>query len=67
MFGELSFLTSLGQQNVYEFLNLLCKFMLSFSKTLQNNLSHSFTLNIREVMKFYNLGNQSLETDFSAL
>ena len=40
--------------------------MLSFSKPLQNNLSHTFTPNIREVMKFYNVGSQSLETDFGA-
>ena len=40
--------------------------MLSFSNTLENNLSHAFTANIREVKKFYNLGDQVLETDFSA-
>ena len=42
--------------------------MLPFSKTLQNNLSHAFTPNIREVMKLYNIGEQSLEieADFSA-
>ena len=40
--------------------------MLSFSKTLQNNLSHAFTPNIRDVIKFYSPGDQSLETDFSA-
>ena len=37
--------------------------MLSFSKTLQNHLSHAFAPNIREVMKFCDLGDQSLETD----
>ena len=40
--------------------------MFSFSKTLQNNWSQAFTANIREVVKFYNLGDQNLETDFSA-
>ena len=58
------FLTLLGQQNFHEFLNFLCKFMLSFSKALENNWSHALTPNIREVMKFYNLGDQSLERDF---
>ena len=49
-----------------EFLNFLCKFMLSSSKSLQNNLSYAFTPNIRDVMKVYNPGYQSSETDFGA-
>ena len=30
--------------------------MLSFSYNSQNNLNYASTLNVREVMKFYNLG-----------
>ena len=34
---------------------------------IQNNLNHASTSNIREVMKFSNLGDRSFETDFSPL
>ena len=33
---------------------------------MENNYRHAFTPNIREVTKFYNLGDQILETDFCA-
>ena len=33
-------------------------------KTSQNNLNYASTLNIGEIMKFYNLGNKTFETDF---
>ena len=45
--------------------NFLCIFPLSVSLTFQNNLNYASTLNIREVIKFYNLGNKSFETDFN--
>ena len=59
------FLTPLGQQKFQQFSNFLCTFMLSLSLTFQNNLNYASTLNIREVVKFYNLGNKSFEIDFS--
>ena len=39
--------------------------MWSFRKTFQNNLIYPSTSNVREDMKFYNLGDKSFETDFS--
>ena len=45
--------------------NFLCIFTTSVSVTFQNNLNYASNLNIREVMKFYNLGNKSFETDFN--
>ena len=39
--------------------------MLSFWQTFQNNLNYASTSNIREVIKFYNLGDKTFETDFS--
>ena len=37
---------------------------MSLSKPFWNNLNYASTANIREVMKFYNLGDKSFETDF---
>ena len=39
--------------------------MSSVSLTFQNNVNYASTLNIREVMKFYNLANKNFETDFN--
>ena len=39
--------------------------MLSFRQTFQNNLNYASTSNIRKVIKFYNLGDKTFETDFS--
>ena len=39
--------------------------MWSFRKTFQNTLIYPSTSNVREDMKFYNLGDKSFETDFS--
>ena len=38
---------------------------LSYSKPFYNTLYYASTANIIEVMKFYNPGNKSFETDFS--
>ena len=38
--------------------------MLPFSKTSKNNLNYLSILNIREVIKFCNLGDQGFQTDF---
>ena len=40
---------------------------LSYSKHFHNNLDHASTANIEEVMKFYNLGDKTFETDFRRL
>ena len=34
--------------------------------TFQNNLNYASTSNIRKLIKFYNLGDKTFETDFSA-
>ena len=39
---------------------------LSYSKPFHNTLNYASTANIEEVMKFYNLGNKTSETDFSS-
>ena len=36
---------------------------LSFSKPFHNTLNFASTANIEEVMKFYNLGDKTFETD----
>ena len=40
---------------------------LYYSKPSYNTLNYASTTNIKEVTKFYNLGNNSFETDFSTL
>ena len=37
---------------------------LSFSKPIRNILNYASTANIEEVMKFYNTGDKTFETDF---
>ena len=56
----LTMVTLLGEK-----FNFLCIFMLSVPLTFQNNVNYASTLNIREVRKFYDLGNKSFETDFN--
>ena len=36
-------------------------------KTFHNTLNYASTASIEEVMKFYNLGDKTFETDFSTL
>ena len=38
---------------------------LSYSEPFHNTLNYSSAANIEEVMKFYNLGDKTFETDFS--
>ena len=38
---------------------------LSYSKPFHNVLNYASTLNIEEVMEFYNLGDKTFVTDFS--
>ena len=59
------FSTPLGQPKFQQFSDFLCIFMWSFSKNFQNNLNYASILNFREVIKFYNPGDKSFETDFS--
>ena len=40
---------------------------LSYSNLFQNTLNYVSIANIEEVMKFYNLGDKTFETDFSYL
>ena len=37
----------------------------SYSKPFHKTLNYASTANIEEVMKFYNLGDKTFETDFS--
>ena len=46
------FSTCLGQSKFHEFSNFLFIFMLSFSKTFQDNLNYTSTPNIQKVMRF---------------
>ena len=39
--------------------------MLFFWQTFQNDLNYASTSSIRKVIKFYNLGDKTFETDFS--
>ena len=40
-------------------------FKLSYSKPFHNTLNYASTANIEEVMRFYDLGDKTFETDFS--
>ena len=46
-------------------LGLLFILKLCYSKPFYSTLNYSPTLNIEEVIEFYNLGNESFEIDFS--
>ena len=37
---------------------------LSYSKPFHNTMNYASAANIEEVMKFYNLGDKTFETDF---
>ena len=62
--GKVHFLTPLGQNKFEQFSNVLCVLMFVFLLTFQNNVNYSSTLNLQEVIKFYNLLNKTFETDF---
>ena len=47
-------------------MSFLFMLKLFHSKTFHNTLNYASTANIEEVMKFYNLGNKTFETDFSS-
>ena len=62
---SLNFLSPLGSLNSYDFLSFLFILKLFYSKPFHNTLNYASTANIEEVMKFYNLGHKTFETDFS--
>ena len=61
---KLTFSPPLGLLTLQDFLSSLFILTLSYSKPFYNTLNYASTPNIEEVMKFYNLGNKSFETDF---
>ena len=63
---NLNFLSPLGSLNFRDFLSCLFILKLSYSKPFYNTLNYASTANIEEVMKLYNLGDKTFETDFSS-
>ena len=59
------FFVSLGIAQILRFLSFLFILKLSGSNPFHNTLNYASTANIEEVMKFYNLGHKTFETDFS--
>ena len=57
---NLIFLSPLGSLKFWDFLS--CLFIL---KPFHNTLNYASTASIEEVMKFYNPGDKTFETDFS--
>ena len=62
---NLIFLSPFGLLKFQNFLYFLFILKLSYLKAFRNNLNYVSTANIQKVMKFYNLGDKSFETDFS--
>ena len=62
---NLNFFFSLGIADILGFSELSFILKLSYSKPFHNTLNYASTANIEEVMKFYNLGHKTFETDFS--
>ena len=62
---NLIFSSPLGLLRFQEFLSFLFILKLSYSKPLYSTLSYASTVNIQEVIKFYNPGNKSFETDLT--
>ena len=62
---NLNFLSPLGSLKFFDLLRFLFILKLSYSKPFHNTLNYVSTANIEEVMKFYNLGDKTFETDFS--
>ena len=61
----LIFLSPLGSLKFYNFLSFLFILKLSYAKPVHNTLNYASTTNIEEVIKLYNLGDKTFETDFS--
>ena len=50
---------------IHDFSSFQFILKLSYSKPFHNTLNYASAANIREVMKFYKLGDKTFETDFS--
>ena len=62
---NLNFLSPLRSLKFSDFLGFLFILTLSYSsKPFHITLNYASTANIEEVMKFYNLGDKTFETDF---
>ena len=61
---NLKFLSPLGSLKFHDFLSFLFIQKLSYLKPFHNTLNYASSANIEEVMKFYNLGDKTFETDF---
>ena len=62
-YQHLIFSSPSGLLKFQDFLCFLLILKLSYSKPFYITLKYASTANIQEVMKFYNLGDQSFETD----
>ena len=62
---NLNFLCPKGSLKFWDFLSFLFILKFSYSKSFCNTLNYISTTNIEEVMKFYNLGDKTFETDIS--
>ena len=61
---KVNFFVSLGIAEIQGFLSIQFILKLSYSKSFHNTLNYAYTVNIEEVVKFYNLGDKTFETDF---
>ena len=62
----LIFFVSLGIAEIQNFVSFQSILKLSYSKSFHNTLNYASTANIEEVVKFYNLGDKTFETDFNS-
>ena len=62
---RLNFLSPFGIPEIHDFLSFQFILKLSYLKPFHNTLNYASTANIEEVMKFYNLGDKTFETDFN--
>ena len=61
---NLNFLSFLGSLKFQDCLSFLFILKLSYSNPFHNSLNYASTANMEEVMKIYNLGDKTFETDF---
>ena len=66
MFRELSFFNCLGTTKLSRIFKRSVQIHAVLLKNFATQFEPRFAPNIQEVMKFYNLGDQSLDSDFSA-
>ena len=63
---NLIFLSPLGSLKCQDFLSFLFIQKFSYSEPIHDILSYASVENIEKVMKFYNLGDKTFETDLSS-